>query len=41
MEADRNNNRTENETNSTLAKVSDVKQTLYKMGAKILNLDRE
>lgn len=31
----------ENETNSKLAKIADVKPTLYKMGAKILNSDNE
>lgn len=31
----------ENETNNKLAKIADVKPTLYKMGAKILNSDNE
>ena len=31
----------ENETNTKLAKIADVKPTLYKMGAKVLNSDNE
>ena len=31
----------ENETNAKLAKIADVKPTLYKMGAKVINSDNE
>ena len=41
VESKTSTNRSENETNAKLAKIADVKPTLYKMGAKILNLDRE
>lgn len=31
----------ENETNAKLAKIADVKPTLYKMGAKVINSDND
>jgi len=35
------NNRTDNETNSKLAKLAGVGKETYRMGAKILNSDNE
>lgn len=37
----KSNKKEENKTNSKLAKLADVKPTMYKMGAKVLNSDNE